>query len=356
MTIERRPSNQIITTDPGVDDAVAILVSWGLYDNPAYVATYGNGSIEQTFTNLSTLATSMERYKRNPARAQPVTFAGTLYPPGKNGFTLEEKYNGSLDFIHGKNAMEGFTISALPVKPDQESHVLYDRAADKESKTDLIALGALTEVHQQLNNANLRPHIGSVTLMGGAFREAGNVEPHQEANFRHDPLALREIIRITSESNIPLTIVPLDISHHPDLECTPERLDRLMTSLRERGAYTIAEVIHTLTGPDAAYFKFYTGQNHGRYDQQLPQSPRTFIGPPIHDLTAIMVARYPELFIIAEKQVKVTAEGPEAGAIGEAQNHMSPDGKARVVIGLSHEGAADLYWNKVADALAVTYR
>lgn len=356
MHLEGEPIREIITTDPGIDDAVALLVAWSALKNPASVAVIGNGTIERTFGNLMVLGNFRKEYGRSKSTSTPVIFAGTDISSTGEHFQLEVKYGDSLDFIHGAGAMQGFGLEVTKIDDHDKSGVLYQRMVkDEHTKVDLFSFGAVTEILTILQNPGMRKKTKSVTLMGGSLHEPGNVEPHLEANFRHDPQALVQIIKLAAESEIKLTIVPLDVSQNRGLELTPKRMKKLVRHLRGRGSPKIADFIYSLAGSDSTYFKFYT-DTADRYQQKSPYRKRKIKGPFIHDLTALMVKLHPELFIIKRRRIKVITSGSEAGAIGVAQDHMEPDGNARVALDLLDRKVADLYWKYVEDYLAKGYK
>ncbi len=333
----------ITITDPGIDDAFALLVGASLR-NHVMIATYGNDATSRTFANLEALSHFAEKHRRQPGKYPFQIFAGAEGPLSGKNFGLEVKYHGNLDFIHGEGVMEGMGHTTVEISPDQRSGIIYEKVKiQKETGIHVFSFGALTELFTVLNEPALRQKVGHVTIMGGAIKEPGNVEPHLEANLRHDPIALQKILHIAKEYHIPITLVPLDITHHKDLEFTPQRCNKLLHTLHERGAHDIATFIEKLTGPGSTYFEFYTKGTGDRFTQQKPYVPRTFAGPPIHDLTSLMSKLRPELFYTARVPVKVTVEGLEAGAIGIAQYHMSPDAVIDVVMGLTDDATNS--WN-----------
>lgn len=353
---EFEPAREIISTDPGIDDAVALLVGYATLHNPALVATYGNGTTERTFANLKGIKDFVKENRKVNREIPLMIYAGAEGPSNGAPFKLEEKYGDSLDFIHGKGAMEGFGLDVLPISDEERSGVLYEREVnDENTKVDLFSFGAVTEIQTILKNPKMLPKVKSITIMGGTINEPGNVEPHLEANLRHDPEALVDIIQIANANHINITFVTLDVSHQKQLEFTPQRCEQLVSQLRQKGSPKIADLIQKLAGPDSKYFDFYTSIADRR-DPKDHITPRSFEGPPIHDLTALMAKKFPDLFKIAKDDViTVTTEGPERGAIGEAQNHMNSTGTVDIVKDIKNDHSAELYWSLVADVLAGYY-
>ncbi len=345
----------VFFADPGIDDSLGLLASVALPGEegyPAYVATHGNSTIPETFGNLRRIAEFITLYHRESDRIPPYVVAGD------GDLTLEEKYGSNLYFIHGSGAMEGAGLYPRSIREGDRAELLYQHLI-REGRSDIgiISFGALTEVHTILNHQELLHRIKSITIMGGAFKEPGNVEPNLEANLRHNPVALQQIIRIANENNIEVTLVPLDVTHNKLLELTDTRMRTLTTKLKTSGSAMIAEFLERLAGRGSTYYRHYVENTKDRRDQTPPYDQRSFYGPEIHDLTTLMVMLFPKLFLIVKNaQVKVTLTGSQAGSINFAQNHMNPDGKVNVVMDLASKTAAELYWNYYLDILANHYK
>ena len=78
----------------------------------------------------------------------------------------------------------------------------------------LVATGPLTNIAAALlRDPELPLKLKRFVLMGGAFREAGNVTPTAEFNIWHDPEAARIVFRaFGAEGAAPLVAVGLDVT------------------------------------------------------------------------------------------------------------------------------------------------
>lgn len=329
------PRNLYIATDPGVDDLVADALAAALLGQIFMVSTYGNGTTIETGRNLTGLGNFADSYlKRKPSF---LIASGADRPLGsKNPWKLHDVPGSNTEFVHGKGLSEGRFNDFQP--PEIKSGVIFERMKTGNSKFDVFSFGAVTDICYLLNDENLQPFVRTVTLMGGAFIAQGNVLPHLEANFRHDPAALKEIIKKCNNNNIPITIVPLDLVYNQNLAFTKNRARYLGKDLRASQSYSIAELVDRLVGPDSTYFKLYANSSHLKISK--PYNQVKFIGPPIYDAIAFLVGLCPDPRIWDFHQFPVLVS--PIGEIGIPQFHMPKDGIVNVAMGVKDPEA---FWN-----------
>ena len=253
----------IIDTDPGQDDAAAILMAHGLakrglIDFMALTVVAGNVSLHHTATNARIIC-DWAGEKDFPV------YAGAGKPLLRSLVTAEE--------VHGKTGLDGVELHE-PVCPLQPVHAvpyLIDtlRKADDASIT-ICPIGPLTNIAQALS---LAPDIGraikNIVLMGGNYFEAGNITPAAEFNFYVDPHAAQVVL----QSGVPIAILPLDVTHKATI--TTPRMDVLRQQPNANGS--------RLAGILQSYERFDT-QKFG------------LEGGPLHDPCAIAYAVFPEFF------------------------------------------------------------
>lgn len=343
MNKESLQIREVMSADPGVDDALAILVGWEALEKPAIIATYGNSSTLQTSCNLEALKRFHQKNSKRP-QGEPLVFTGT-----DRSLNAEKPFDVNIEFIHGKLAMEGAGKWVRPIC--KNSNQLYETLEKNLKKPiDVFSFGGVTEIYHLLNRRRrLSNNIRSITLMGGAINQHGNTDMHQEANFRHDPIALRKILESAEKKQIPITIVPLDVTEEEELELTPERVIALAENLQKRGSANIANYLLKLLGPNATYSKFYRSRS-GVYEMRTRIAyPKVYKGPPIHDLTALYAQTNPDLFIFEEYPIRVNSEG--VVGIG---GHYGVNAQARVAVALK-EDSGEKYWQITEDYLAKHY-
>ncbi len=203
----------IIDTDPGLDDAVAILMALAAADELAVlgvVAVAGNLSLAACARNLRQIC-------ELAGRSDLGVYAGCARP------LLRPL--ASAAGIH-RDALGDRLQLPDPAMPLQAQHgvdflVETLRAAETGAVT-LCALGPLTDIAMALVKApDIAARIGELVIMGGAGFEIGNVTPAAEFNIHVDPHAAEIVLA----SGVPITMIPLDVTHQ--VLSTPPRLAAL---------------------------------------------------------------------------------------------------------------------------------
>jgi purine nucleosidase len=207
------PRRIIIDADPGIDDAVAILLALAApeaLEVEGIVAVAGNLPLALTERNA-------RRVCELAGRADISVYAGCARPILRPLATAAG--------IHGDSLGEKLRLPE-PTMPLQAQHgvdfiIETLRAAEPGSIT-LAALGPLTDIAMALVKApDIAAGIGELVVMGGAGFEIGNVTPAAEFNIHVDPHAAEIVL----ESGIPITMIPLDITHQ--VLSTPPRIAAL---------------------------------------------------------------------------------------------------------------------------------
>lgn len=204
----RPPIPVIIDTDPGVDDALALLLAGASSELDVLAVTTVAGNV------------GLDRATENARRVLPVAWRGARGP-------LPPLYRGSAggtetaESVHGEDGLGGATglvdadeaalyPPAAPVTALDAADAILALAESRPNQVTLITLGPLTNLSLALRR---RPEaarlLRRVVIMGGAFREPGNVTPLAEFNIYVDPGAAQAVC----ESGLPLTWVPLDVTH-----------------------------------------------------------------------------------------------------------------------------------------------
>jgi purine nucleosidase len=203
----------IIDTDPGIDDAIAILLALAAREELevlGVVAVAGNLPLAQTERNA-------RRVCELAGRAEIPVYAGCARPMLRPLATAER--------IHGETARDRLLLPE-PTMALQTLHgvdFLIDTLRAAETGTIAVcALGPLTNIAVALVKApEVAAKIGELVVMGGACFELGNVTPAAEFNIHIDPHAAAIVL----DSDIPITMMPLDVTHQ--LLTTPPRLAAL---------------------------------------------------------------------------------------------------------------------------------
>ena len=255
------PRKIIIDTDPGQDDAVAILLALG---SPAEIdvlgvtAVAGNVPLPLTQKNARIVC---ELAKRTDVKV----FAGCDAPLSRKLVTAEH--------VHGKTGLDGPQM-ADPQMPLQDQHgvdfIIETLRSHDAGTVTLCPLGPLTNIATAFNKApDIIEKVQEIVLMGGAYFEVGNITPAAEFNIYVDP----EAAKIVFGAGVPLVVMPLDVTHKA--LTTRARVD----AFRAMGTQ-VGDMV-------AAWTDFFE-----RFDKEKYGSE----GAPLHDPCVIAYLIQPEMF------------------------------------------------------------
>jgi purine nucleosidase len=163
-----------------------------------------------------------------------------------------------------------------------------------------------------------------IVIMGGAIREKGNVTPYAEFNFFADPMAAKMVL----ESGIPVTLVPLDVTHQVSL--TPEIIEKRVKASPDPFSRFILEA---------------TG-----YDSQLRQFRGAGKAFHLHDPLAVGAVINPDLVRMESLPLLVeTAAGEQYGQVHEASAERAwGEQKVAVCLGVKAEKFLELFLSRLA--------
>ena len=202
----------IIDTDPGVDDALAILLALAFPEIrlEALTTTQGNVTLEKaTWNALSVLEL---------ARANHIPVArGSQLP-------LVQPLRASAA-VHGESGIGNSKLPAPQARPVPQHAVDYliQRVLAEPKEISIFPIGPLTNIAMAIRKEpRFAGAVQELVVMGGAILEYGNMTPQAEFNIYVDPHAAQ----IVFHSGIPITLIPLDVTHKCLLK--QEHLDRLM--------------------------------------------------------------------------------------------------------------------------------
>jgi purine nucleosidase len=198
----------IIDTDPGTDDAIAILLALNSpeLDVRALTVVPGNVTAEQGLKNALTLASLANRCDI------PVA-GGAQHPLFQKTITAE--------FWHGKNGLADVPTPPTKCKADQRfaADLIIELVHANPHQITLLPIGPLTNIALAVEkDPSIVPLVKEVILMGGSI-SGGNVDASAEANIYGDP----EAAEVVFQAGWPLTMVGLDVGDktlygHPQLD------------------------------------------------------------------------------------------------------------------------------------------
>ncbi len=250
----------IIDTDPGQDDAVAILTALGSpeLEVVGITAVAGNVSLALTERNARMIC---ELAGRSDIRV----FAGRDRPLRRELVTAEH--------VHGRTGLDGPDLPepTMPLQERDAVEFICDTLRREPANTiTLCPLGPLTNIAAALeSDPAAARRVREIVLMGGAYFEVGNVTPAAEFNIYVDPEAAAAVFR----SGIPIVVMPLDVTHKA-----------LTTSARIDGFRNIGNRAGTAVAELTGFFERYDKEKYGKD------------GAPLHDPCVIAYLLEPELF------------------------------------------------------------
>lgn len=196
------PFRVIIDTDPGVDDALALLLAMRSPELKieAITPVAGNVPLELTLPNAL-------RMVEIAGRTDIPVAAGAKAPLMRRLVTAT--------YAHGENGLGGAVFPEPTTRPvaTPAPELIRQILRKYPGEVTLITIGPLTNVATALNSdAELAGMIRGLVMMGGSL-SGGNITPAAEFNVYVDP----EAARIVFQSGIPLTMVGLDVTRKASL-------------------------------------------------------------------------------------------------------------------------------------------
>ena len=275
---EAQPRKIVIDCDPGIDDAMAIILAMQHpgFDIVGVTTMFGNASVDQATRNaLTVVELSGRTIPVYQGAAAPLRVA--LEPPP--------------DFVHGKDGL-GNTGQAAPKtvpRPKSAAQFLVDSASASPGQLTIVAVGRLTNLAQAIAlDANFTSNVKEVVVMGGAFHVPGNVSPVAEANISGDPHAADIVL------GAPWRVTMLALNTTTKVKLNDEILMRIRDTSSRYGPF--------VWSISRFYMAFHKNVNHvegGFY---------------VHDPSAVMYLIAPDVFTTRTGPVRVATEGI---AIGE---------------------------------------
>ncbi|EKF44401.1 ribosylpyrimidine nucleosidase [Nitratireductor indicus C115] len=250
----------IIDTDPGQDDALAILLALASPELEVLGITAVAGNVPLALTQKNA-----RKICELAGRPETRVFAGAARPLLRKLVTAEE--------VHGRTGLDGPDLPE-PRMPLQDTHavdfIIETLLNQAEKSVTLCPLGPLTNIALALSRApEIAPRIREIVLMGGGFFEGGNVTPAAEFNIYVDPHAADIVL----QAGIPLVMMPLDVTHKA--LTTRKRL----TAIRALGTPVALAAAQLLD-----FFERFDEEKYGTD------------GGPLHDPCVIAYLIKPELF------------------------------------------------------------
>ena len=265
------PSRVIIDTDPGVDDAFALLLAMR--------------SPELKIEGITPVAGNVPLELTLPNALRMVEIAGrTDIPVAAGAKTPLTRRLVTAAYVHGENGLGGAEFPEPKAKPVSEPAPEFIRTTVRKhpGEITLITIGPLTNVAMALDlDPDLHGMIPRIVMMGGSL-SGGNITPAAEFNIYVDP----EAARIVFQSGIPITMVGLDVTRKTGLtEAHVRRLEAAQNPVSQAAA------------------------NIARHAIQHYREAGFLVDPNMHDSLAVAAFLNPSLLKWKEYYVDVETSG-----------------------------------------------
>ena len=203
------PKRVIIDTDPGVDDALALILALRSpeLEIEAITTVSGNVPVEQATKNVLRVLNLLDPKPRPPVAKgaagpfkKPLVTATVVH--GADGL-------GDLDRFKNLDGSPRYLEPEVPRDLPSAHEAILELLGRYPGELTLITLGPLTNLAQALLEDRERVKtLREVVIMGGAIRAPGNATPAAEFNISIDPHAAQLVFA----SGLPITLVPLDVT------------------------------------------------------------------------------------------------------------------------------------------------
>lgn len=312
------PQKIIIDTDPGVDDAMAIL--------------FALKSPELEVVGLTTVFGNVHTHLATQNALRLVEFAGRADIPVAHGaeLPLVVPLDYVADFVHGGDGLGNTNPPPPQGRPvgQPAAQFIVETVMAHPGQITLVPVGPLTNIALALAlEPALAENVAGVVLMGGAATVNGNVNPAAEANIFHDPHAADIVLT----ANWPVTMVGLDVTMQTIM--TDDYLASLNTPASPAGQF-----IYRIS----------------RFYRDFHQESYGLNGIHTHDPSAIAYLIDPSLFTTGRGPIRVVTEGIASGQtlLDRHQRWRSPNdwsGKpaVNVCLGVDSKRLLALYHQRI---------
>ena len=259
----------IIDTDPGQDDAVAILLALASPEIEVLAITAVAGNVPLPLTQVNA-----RKVCELAGRPDIPVFAGCAAPLARPLVTAEH--------VHGKTGLDGVELPE-PTMPLMAAHavdeILHILRREPAGTVTLCPLGPLTNIATALErDPQTMARAKGIVLMGGAYFEVGNITPAAEFNIYVDP----EAAKIVFACGLPITVLPLDVTHKA-----------LITADRHAAFAALPNRAGPVVASWTSFFERFDKEKYGS------------AGAPLHDPCVIAWLLAPDLFTGREINVEI---------------------------------------------------
>ncbi|MCY3549710.1 MAG: nucleoside hydrolase [Candidatus Poribacteria bacterium] len=315
----------LIDTDPGVDDALAIL--FAMRSSELHIAAIttvcGNVPVTQATQNLLTIlgVLDLDEFPRiAQGEAQPLVnpLVTAAHVHGEDGL-------GNVSQLRNADGSPRYAQANTDISSESGVDLILEMAASYPDELIIVALGPLTNIAKAIRKDAVKmQRLQRIIVMGGAFEEYGNVTTTAEFNIFVDPHAAHEVFQF----GVPIHIVPLDATHQVVL--TGERLHAEIEDRED----TVSHFLWDATQACMEFYREHVG----------------FWGFHIHDALPIGILTRPDYFESVDANVQVETTGNLTSGMTVADlrpERQRSDPNAQVCIKVAAEAFLDHFFERL---------
>jgi purine nucleosidase len=266
-----------IDCDPGIDDAIALLLALASPDLDLRGISTVAGNVPVTLTS----ANGLRILELAHCTGVPL-YAGCPVPLCRSPIFAAD--------IHGEDGLGGVDLPPPQIQINPLFGVTALSEALRQSPTPITiaTLGPLTNLAITLiQDPALAEHIEQLVIMGGALGQ-GNITSAAEFNFYADPHAAQIVFDRIAAYTVPTTVIGLDLTHQ--VIATPAYQQRI-ADLNTPVSRAVVQMLAT-------------------YGQTPEALERKFAGPPLHDPCVIAYLLQPQLFQTRSAHLAIETQSP----------------------------------------------
>ena len=285
------PRKLIIDTDPGIDDAMAIIYALASpeFDVIGLTTVFGNAHVETCTVNAMYILEVAGRSEIPVAQGA--------------GRPLAMDFRGPATYVHGNNGLADIAIPATKRKPHplHAAHFIIEQVLAAPGEITLVPIGPLTNIAlAMLLCPELPKHLAGMVIMGGNAFCPGNASPAAEANIINDP----EAADIVFGADCPIVMCGLDVTERTVM--TNEHIGFIGTIENPRGQLAAGILPHYRD------FHMVKGMSDGIF---------------VHDSTCISYMLAPQHYVTAVHPIRVDCgDGVGRGKTWPSLRHLLPGG------------------------------
>ena len=259
----------IIDCDPGIDDAIALVVANHFAEIVGITTVAGNVPLEYTTINTQSICELL--------KLDVPIHSGASHSYTKQSVTAEH--------VHGRTGLGDLSL------PTPKNKISSEHAEDfliditkKEKNLVLLALGPLTNLAHAIDkDPSFISRVKSITLMGGSAYGLGNVTASAEFNIFADP----EAASIVFNSGAHLKMVGLNLTRQVQMGI--EHAETLSENIENSISQSVSTLLYS-------------------YQSSISTSKQntTF---PMHDPCVVLAVTHPEFFVFKKRNVIVELDG-----------------------------------------------